>query len=518
MYHLRKFMTRIIFGLLCCIFTLFPIQGYSLSIQREITRTGIDPALKANLSKPEFPNEFPSPRTTEPVLVWISFTDKGLQDADGVRDAVEIIESTLDNHTKIRMQKHGRVLDFTDIPVYPPYLDALEAMGAILRSTSRWFNAASVSADAETITQIAQLPFVAGIESVKVHKSVYPFPTETYISPSDRRFKQHDLYGLARTQLDIVNATPLIERGLTGAGVRIGFLDGGFAFQTHRAFSQLRVIAEHDFVFNDDSTGYQDNQDGTEGVDHGTGVLSIAAGYDPGTYIGPAYNSEVLLAKTEWDTVEVRQEEDFFVAGIEWAEQLGADIISTSLGYFDFDNGFTYSYSQLDGKTAVTTIAAQEAFERGVVFINSVGNYGMGSTGQGTLSTPSDAAGVIAVGSVTSSGNRAGYSSVGPSADGRIKPDVMAMGSNVYYAQGDTVQDYRVGGGTSFAAPMVAAVAALLLEAHPQWTASQIREALLQTASRVAQPDNFMGYGIINAVAADAFHLPSGVDNWHLAP
>jgi serine protease AprX len=212
---------------------------------------------------------------------------------------------------------------------------------------------------------------------------------------------------------------------------------------------------------------------------------------------GPAFGADFILAKTEDDRSETPIEEDYWVAGIEWAESLGAEVVSSSLGYTDW-----YAFKDMDGKTAVTTRAAERASALGVVVVNAAGNERRNAWAH--IIAPADGPSVIAVGAVDSAGTIASFSSPGPSSDGRIKPEVCAWGvSNLVAANRTDGGDvYTRGSGTSYATPLVAGVAALLLEAHRDWTPAQVRAALTGTATNAAKPNNDYGWGIVNAAAA----------------
>ena len=208
-----------------------------------------------------------------------------------------------------------------------------------------------------------------------------------------------------------------------------------------------------------------------------------------------------MLARTEDAVTETPIEEDNWIAAMEWADSIGVDVTSTSLGYIDFDSPFTsYTWEDMDGNTAAITIAADYAVSLGITVVNSAGNEGGNST-HNTLGAPSDGDSVIAVGAVTSSGIRASFSSVGPTVDGRIKPDVMAMGSNNYYAS-TSGNGYWNGSGTSFSCPLVAGVCALLLQKNPALTPMEVLQLLRSTATQSNNPNNEYGWGIINALSA----------------
>jgi hypothetical protein len=257
----------------------------------------------------------------------------------------------------------------------------------------------------------------------------------------------------------------------------------------------LNVLGTWDFVNNNINVG--DEDDFGSGV-HGTLTLSALGGYHPGSLIGPAYAASYVLAKTENTESETQVEEDNWVAAMEWAEEnYGPDITSTSLGYIDFDNGFAYTADDLDGNTAIITIAGDIAASLGILVVNSAGNSGPGPT---TLGAPADGDSVLAVGAVTPWGEIAGFSSRGPTGDGRIKPEVVAQGVQVVSAS-PWDDNYVLPNGTSLSCPLVAGAAALLIQAFPDATNMQIFESLKITASQSYEPNNRYGWGIVNAWA-----------------
>lgn len=319
-------------------------------------------------------------------------------------------------------------------------------------------------------------------------------------------------YGESFTQNNQINVPPLHNEGLNGAGIIIGMLDSGFNNLQHEALDHLNILATWDFVNNDANVSDEAGQMGNG--NHGTYTLSAIGGYQPGKLIGPAYRASFLLAKTENTQWERHIEEDDWVAGAEWADSLGADIISSSVGY---NTGFTngeadYSWQDLDGETTIVTIGANIAASRGILVVNSAGNDGPANGSENTLIAPADGKDVLAVGAVSSSGNRTSFSSMGPTADGRIKPDVMALGSIVVVAGTFSSDAYTIQNGTSFSCPLVAGAAALLLEANPGSSNLDIIEALRETASNsFGEKNNSIGWGIVDASAANDFLKNGGV-------
>jgi subtilisin family serine protease len=228
----------------------------------------------------------------------------------------------------------------------------------------------------------------------------------------------------------------------------------------------------------------------------------VLGGIREGQLIGPAFGATFLLAITEDVRSETPVEEDNWAVAAEWAERMGADVINSSLGYLDFDLPFTsYTDRDMNGETALTTRAATMAAARGVVVVNSAGNGGFRAD-RNTLVAPSDGRLVIAAGAVDVMGNRAAFSSVGPTADGRFKPDVAALGVNTKVASRSGPDSYALANGTSFSSPLTAGAVALLLQAHPTYTVEQVLSALRSTASQASAPNNLLGWGILNAAAA----------------
>jgi subtilisin family serine protease len=284
--------------------------------------------------------------------------------------------------------------------------------------------------------------------------------------------------------------------------------DSGFDNLAHEAFATTHILARHDFVNGDEDVG--DGFDRGEGS-HGTGTLSVLGGFRPGELIGPAYAAEFLLAKTEDTDSETPVEEDNWAAAAEWAEALGADVVSSSLGYLSFDAPFaSYSSADMNGSTAVTTQAADRLAARGVVVVTSAGNAGYDPT-HNTLGAPADGRLVLSVGAVGWMGERAAFSSVGPTADGRIKPDVAALGVFVTAASSTSSTELTFVSGTSFSCPLAAGTIALVLQAHPEYTVDQVLAVLRSTARQSSAPDNLLGWGVIDALAAVFATAPSVV-------
>jgi subtilisin family serine protease len=457
--------------------------------------------------------------TNEPVLVWLFFTDKGIGDQEEYEQACRTWEERTSPRTLKRRAKvppHRSVADFRDLPVLQNYVKAIKTHGLKVRTISRWFNGVSVRATSEQIAEVNKLPFVRSMAPVARFRR--DDPPEPQKEPSEKARKpvgtQHRLdYGDSYPQLAMIHVPALHDAGWDGTGVRICLLDSGFdGYRTHEALTSIQVVETWDFV-----AGEEDVEKKIYHGNHGTAVLSVIGGYAERHLIGPAYGAEYLLARTEdtsrdtpFHAYDTPIEEDYWIAGIEWADSLGADIVNSSLGYNTWEEGTgeDYTYEDLDGNTARITRAADWAVERGITVINAVGNEGNAHWYYALF--PADGDGVIAVGAVNPDGSPASFSSRGPTADGRIKPDVAAPGVDIQIV-GNAPASYDSSRGTSFATPLVAGVAALLLQAHPGWGPMEVREALRRAGDHALVPDNEVGWGIINAEAAmDAEHTLYG--------
>ena len=380
------------------------------------------------------------------------------------------------------------------------YIKELEAVGAKIKNQSRWLNAVSLVVDINQIELIQKLPFVKKIEPVRQHKK-----KKATQSVDDQALVNRDFdYGLSSNQIEQINCRIPHIAGYFGQGVRVLYIDTGFELN-HEAYDSLNLIGQYDFINNDQNAANETDQEILENQDdHGTLCLSVMAGYAPGSLIGPAFKSEYLLAKTEIMAEEIQQEEDNYIAALEWGESLGADIACASLGYLDW-----YSYEDLDGNTAATTKAIDIASELGVLCVNSAGNEGNDPWYH--IITPADADSVLSVGAVDANDVIANFSSRGPTFDGRIKPEVCARGVSTYCVRSNTENIYRNASGTSFSAPLAAGAAAVIMSANPEWTNMQVREAIMMTASQFNSPDNDYGHGILNTWAAINYQFTASV-------
>jgi len=439
---------------------------------------------------------------------WVFLRDRGPLTVDAAA-----VARRLPPEVWARRARAGSGLpDPLDLPLWEPYVREVAQFGR-LRHRSHWLNAVSLDVPPEALSRIAALPCVAEMRPVAVAREASlgpPFdvlgrPLETSLSPwsglppapGERDDHLRFDYGPAFDQLEEIGVTALHALGFYGSRVRFMMLDTGFR-KDHHAFARARVLGEWDYVSED---GNVQNEPGDSSFQHhhGTGCWGAAGGYAPGSLIGPAFDAEFFLAKTEDILSETSAEEDNYVAALEWADTLGVSITSASLTYLRFDDGFTYTFEDKDGDTAVITRAVDIAASRGILCVNAIGNYG---GDYGSLGTPSDADSIISVGAVDSLDLIAWFSACGPTYDGRTKPEVLARGVHTVWADANGPNSYGYANGTSLSTPLVSGAAALLMEAHPEWSAMDVRDALLATADRADSCDNQYGWGRIDAVAA----------------
>ncbi|MEA2042777.1 MAG: S8 family peptidase [Bacteroidota bacterium] len=441
---------------------------------------------------------------TESYSVWIFFTDKG----NNINSKIQAARKALPANVVKRRMKNmttDKITNYKDVPVKSEYISKTLPFVTKQRHSSKWLNAISAEVKSENLNKIAQLAFVKKIDIVHKSKITIPQNNEANAPANIKESRYTYDYGSSLTQNEQINIPAAHDLGYTGNGIVICVMDAGFNNLEHPAFSNMNIIATYDFVNDDENV---DDQADEGSGDHGTQTLSSLGGFEQGAIIGPAFGADFILAKTENTDSETPVEEDHWIAAMEWAaDNYSPDITSTSLGYIDFDDGSGYSPSELDGNTAIITIGADIAASYGILVINSAGNSGGGTT---TIGAPADGDSVLAVGAVDSNGDRVYFSSVGPTADGRIKPEVMAMGSGVTVAVPGSGSGTTTNSGTSFSCPITAGGAGVLMEMVPEATNMQIFNALKMSADNADNPNNEYGWGIINIMAAyEYLRLPS---------
>ncbi len=441
------------------------------------------------------------------LTVWIHFVDKG---AAGLRkpDASALVSArSLARRLKVRAPDEA--VDFSDLPVEPAYVEQVRRTGARIRQQSRWFNAVSATVTVEQIGILSTLPVVRDMELLfRARRDMKWNPVERRPDPAPGLAKTGGKsaldYGLSGPQVSLLRIPEVHNSGNTGQDVLVGVFDNGFRLPTHESFDSLTVLGTRDFVDHKESV-VPSNPDPSFGA-HGIYTLAALAGFRTGQLVGPAYGATYLLARTENDSSETPVEEDNWVAAIEWADSIGVQVTSTSLGYLTYDSPYpSWTWRDMDGQTTKISLAATMAARKGIVVLNSAGNnYSNPDTNINTLNAPADADSILAVGAVTPTGVRAGFSSVGPttSIPPRIKPDIMATGTSIYTASPTQPTAYVYVQGTSLSCPLAAGVAAMMLHAVPQATPMQVIESLKMTGSQASHPDNRMGWGVIDAVRA----------------
>ena len=426
-----------------------------------------------------------------PNKYWVQFTDK-----NDSPYSINNPEEYLSERAIQRRQDYNIAIDSYDIPVNQSYIQAVADKGATILNPSKWLNGVSIElSDPSVINDIESLPFVQKVrllqnDDMKQQVKEKTFFSNEFMSAADNAdYRMY--YGMAYDQINQLNGIALHETGYQGQGIWIGVCDGGYDYvDKHEVFEDMynndRLIGTRDFVHKNGSV-YNESS-------HGTSCLSLMAGNIPDKYVGTAPLASYFLCRTEDVSSENMIEEYNWVSAAEFLDSIGIDIISTSLGYVDFDlPQWDHVYSDLDGETSVITIGSEIACSKGILCVTSAGNEG--GTSFPYISVPSDGKNVLTVGAVDKDGNKAFFSSVGPTFDGRIKPDVMAHGSIVMVAV-TWGTGYAEGSGTSFSCPVLAGMAACLWQANKQLPASSIRDLLRQNANYSDNPNNNYGYGI----------------------
>lgn len=414
---------------------------------------------------------------------WVSFTDKSNNTFD-----LQHPEEFLSTRALQRRKDQSISLVNNDLPVSQYYIDSLVHLGIPVLNTSKWFNSVTTgNIESGQADMLLQLEFV--------HQIQYIRPAETEKKTSLHGGQLYDMagtfnYGLGQGQIAVHQGEKLHDMGYTGKGIHIAILDAGFnSADLLPAFYHLwdnnRILGFRDFV--------EPGSDIFQGHGHGTNVLSVMGSYVPGIMVGTAPDASFWLLRSEDTGSEYLIEEDNWVSAAEYADSAGADIINTSLGYSTFDdNTQNHVYQDMDGNTTRISVAAGIAASKGMLLVNSAGN--LGNKEWKYISAPADADSVLTVGAVEYSGIIAPFSSLGPTSDGRIKPDVCAVGwgTYMYLPNGMLTQ----GNGTSLSSPVVAGLSACLWQANRQATNMQLFEAIRQSSNRFANPDTIYGYGI----------------------
>jgi serine protease AprX len=433
-------------------------------------------------------------QSTAPLLFkwWVELTDK-----NNTPYSIDRPWEFLSARSIERRAKNGCPTKTEDLPLDPAYLAALRAEGFVLHGVSRWMNAVAIIADSTKALSVQKQPFVRTITCVGRDIKIKNPPNRPQKQRKPYIVKQSAAEKFGPLGYSSINleplATPFLHQlGARGSGIWIAVMDGGFInVDTMPFFDSLaldgRLWPGPDFVERDQSV--------YESAQHGTSVLSVMAANLPGYFVGAAPQATYFLLKTEDTGGEFPIEEVNWLLGAEWADSMGIDMINASLGYTTFSNPvYNRSYAALDGRSTIGAKGATTAAQKGMIICNSAGNSG--DEPWHFIGVPADAPGIIAVGAFdTQTNDHAAFSSFGPTADGRIKPDLSAPGLNVVTA-GNVGEELTISAGTSIAAPILTGSIAALWSAFPNSTAQQIQDAVYGSAHQLENPDNKLGYGI----------------------
>ncbi|TDB68251.1 S8 family serine peptidase [Arundinibacter roseus] len=392
-----------------------------------------------------------------------------------------------------RRARQGISITTSDLPVNPGYTEAVRQTGAKVLFTSRWLNAALLEATDSQLTAIKALPFFKSIERD------LPLATSQTagigrLGAVQQKFGTQETidHGRMLTQLNLLGIPQIHEKGIRGKGILIAVLDAGFSRGNEvqyirHLFDNKQIIDTYDFISRE-SDVFDDHF-------HGLNCLSTIAANQPGTMVGAAFEADFALYRSENEYSETPYEEATWLMAAERADSVGADILSCSLGYNQFDNPiYDYSYADMDGKTALVTRAAQQAARTGMLVVNAAGNSG--NDPWKFITAPADADSILTVGATFSNRSYAPFSSVGPTADGRLKPDVAAMGAGTVIGNNLGLGTVSTGSGTSFATPQIAGFAALLWQAYPFLRTQELIQIIRRAGHQAANPDNLLGFGV----------------------
>lgn len=411
-----------------------------------------------------------------------------LRDKKGTKYSLKHPEKFLSERSLRRRERQGLKTDSTDLPLSQKYLDELNAAGFEVVGGSKWNNTALVKlTDSLNAGGLAAFPFVTGARCVFhspdsiSRQRVFPLKSDTTEAIPGKP------YGKATRQIEQLNGRKLHEAGFRGKGMLIGVIDGGYMnVDIIPAFKDVVIVSTHDFVYPYKSDIYHL-------LDHGTMVLSCMAVVDSFRYVGTAPEAHYMLLRSEYGPTESLSEEDSWAMAAEYADCEGVDVINSSLGYAQFDDKSTnFRYSELDGKSTLISRTASMLADKGMILVCSAGNSG--DEPWKKITPPGDAENVLTVGAVNAKGVNTNFSSLGPSQDGRVKPDVMALGGTARVFNGRGVNS--TANGTSFASPICCGMVACLWQALPGKTAREIIGLVRASGDRASTPDNVFGYGI----------------------
>ncbi len=430
---------------------------------------------------------------------WVYLKDKPSETTYIANPLTMLSQRALDRRTAQNID-----LDSKDVPIEQTYYNQIvAASGITVLAKSKWLNAIHVLGEVSAINDLTStFTFIESIEfannSLNSGLNLKSTIKKRVVHQNKFKGQLADFdYGDATNQIEMLGGDVLHTNGFTGEGMHIAVIDAGFPnVNTLAAFSRIRdnnqILGGYDFVAR--------SEEFYAGDSHGTHVLSDIAGYIEGEFVGTAPDASFYLFRTEDAPNETPLEETLWVEAAEKADSLGVNVINTSLGYTTFDNSdYDYSYSDMNGETTFISRGAAIGVTRGMLLVNSAGNSGNDSWKY--MGAPSDAKGVFSIGAVNATETIANFSSYGPTADGRIKPDVLAHGQSVYIVDYITGNP-RTSNGTSFSSPVITGVIACFWQAFPTKTNMEIMQLIRESADRYNNPTDQHGYGIPDFAAA----------------
>ena len=441
-------------------------------------------------------------------FAWVYFNDK-----KNVNQLINNPELILSDLSISKKKSKGIPIDYKDVPINNDFIQIISDLDNLsILSKSKWLNCVYVEAEIDLLTSLTDLSFVASVEFA--NKSLNP---NKNLNTSPQKYKKFISleksieYGSTRNQIEMLNLDFLHEQEFTGKGVNMAVIDAGFVnVNSMTSFSRLRdsggILYTYDFVL--DTENIYDYQ----GNSHGTKVLSTIAGFKENEYYGTAPDASFYLFRTEDVSSETPVEECYWVEAVELADSLGVDIINTSLGYKGYDNSnYSHSSEDLNGYTTFITRAANIAFDKGILLVNSAGN----SSSTGVIA-PADSQSVLSIGAVNSEGSYASFSSQGSNIQPVIKPDVVAQGSQSKVI--NVTDDIVSSSGTSFSSPILAGAIACFVQAFPRLNIDEIMDLVRESSSQFNNPDYYLGHGIPNFLIAYNLALELSLNDFLIFP
>ena len=420
---------------------------------------------------------------------WVFFADKENVEVSLADPILIMTQEAID-----RKELHGTAIDERDVPVNENYITQIKnATGITVRSKSKWMNCVYIIGSQPNIEALLDLPFVTNVEYADKSLNLFPgAPIENKFSLEEAGQNIIYNYGAATNQIEMLSGDYLHELDYSGEGMIVAVLDAGFpSIDTNPGFQKMRdenrILGTYDFE------ARTENVDGTSS--HGFVTSSDIGGFLQNEFVGTAPQASFYFFVTEYTPSETPVEEAWWVEALERSDSLGVDVVNTSLGYRGFDNpNYDHTYEDLDGQTTFSARGANIAFDKGMILVTSAGNGG--NTSFPTVGTPGDSPGTLTVGAVNSNGIYVAFSSIGPTVDGRVKPDVMAQGSNA--AVINTGGNIDFSSGTSFSSPIMAGVITCLWQSRPDVPNGHIMQIVRESANLYNNPTDQMGYGIPN--------------------